>query len=70
MGEQKRVVATRSGKAWAPMPQLGKPTEGTLDRMRIPRKRGRPRQCPAWLVADNAYNCDRFRRRYKKWGEH
>jgi len=33
----------------------------TLERVRVPRRRGRPRKRPERLVADKAYDCDRFR---------
>ncbi len=33
----------------------------TLERVRVPRGRGRPRKRPRKLVADKAYDCDRFR---------
>ena len=33
----------------------------TLDRVRVPRRRGRPRKRPEELVADRAYDSDRFR---------
>ena len=33
----------------------------TLERVRVPRRRGRPRKRPERLVADEAYDCDRFR---------
>ena len=33
----------------------------TLERVRVPRGRGRPRKGPRKLVADKAYDCDRFR---------
>ena len=33
----------------------------TLERVRVPRRRGRPRKRPRKLVADKAYDCDRFR---------
>ncbi len=33
----------------------------TLERVRVPRGRGRPRKRPERLVADKAYDCDRFR---------
>ena len=35
--------------------------EATLDRVRVPRRRGRPRKRPERLVADKAYDCDRLR---------
>ena len=33
----------------------------TLDRVRVPRKKGRPRKRPERLVADKAYDSDEFR---------
>jgi len=36
--------------------------EGTLERIRVSRKRGQPRKRPARLVADRAYDSDPFRR--------
>ena len=33
----------------------------TLERVRVPRRKGRPRKRPGRLVADKAYDCDRFR---------
>jgi len=35
--------------------------EATLDRVRVPRHRGRPRRRPERLVADKGYDSDRFR---------
>jgi len=35
--------------------------EATLDRVRVPRRRGRPRKQPERLVVDKAYDCDRLR---------
>jgi len=34
---------------------------GTLDRVRVPRRQGRPRKRPEKLVADRAYDSDSFR---------
>ena len=33
----------------------------TMEQVRVPRRRGRPRKCPRHLIADKAYDCDDFR---------
>jgi len=33
----------------------------TMEQVRVPRRRGRPRKRPQRLVADKAYDCDEFR---------
>jgi transposase len=42
--------------------------EPTLVAVRVPRPRGRPRQKPAWVIADRGYDSDPLRERLKKRG--
>jgi transposase len=42
--------------------------ESTLDRIRVPQKRGRPRQRPLRVIADRAYDSDPLRRRLLQRG--
>jgi transposase len=42
--------------------------EATLDQVRVPRPKGRPRQKPQRVIADRAYDSDPLRQRLKKRG--
>jgi transposase len=42
--------------------------EATLDQVRVPRVKGRPRQKPKRIIADRAYDSDPLRQRLKKRG--
>lgn len=40
--------------------------ETTLQQVRVPRRKGRPRQKPKRIIADRAYDSDPLRQRWKK----
>lgn len=42
--------------------------ERTLDKIAVPRRRGRPRKKPLRVIADKGYDSDPLRRRLKKRG--
>ena len=42
--------------------------EATVAQVRIPRRRGRPRQKPKRIIADRGYDSDPLRERFKKRG--
>ncbi|MGA2652696.1 MAG: transposase [Terracidiphilus sp.] len=42
--------------------------DATLEQVRVPRRKGRPRQKPKRLIADRGYDSDPLRKRWKRRG--
>jgi transposase len=42
--------------------------ETTLEKIAVPRRRGRPRKKPLRIIADKGYDCDPLRKRLKRRG--
>jgi len=65
VGKGTKRMPVVDGNGIPPAPSISraevKLAQETLERVRVPRRRGRPKKRPERLVADKAYDCDRFR---------
>jgi len=72
VGKGTKRMLVVDGNGIPPAPSISQAevelAQETLERVRVPRRRGRPRKRPRKLVADKAYDCDRFRGWFRSKG--